>query len=262
MDRQRHVELSGEHLSGANADRPVEVMFRSWRASASVALETYVYLFIGAAFPMALASAPLALIAAVPVPLAAWMSWRLSVELGADGVIIRNPLRTYRLRSITAAVPAEDRGPRGSVGCIVFRDSEGRTVPAWAMSLFHASPANDRVTSCVASWAQSYGSRHGVEVQLDPNHEDPEAVRPEHYARVRRETSVMDPLESIGTVRKAFVGGLLYSIVTSPGGFKIVADSKDGVRSHESVVYPTLDAAVTAARRQIVDRIANLQADL
>ncbi len=73
---------------------------------------------------------------------------------------------------------------------------------------------------------------------------------------------MVDPLESIGTVRKAFVGGLLYSIVTSPGGFKIVADSEDGVRSHEPVDYPTLDAAVAAARRLIADLIASPQADL
>lgn len=254
--------MSGEHHSGANTDRPVGVTFRSLRASTFVALEMYVYLFIAAAFPMALLSAPLALLAAVPVPSTAWMVWRLSVELGADGVIVRNPLRTYRLQVITAAVPTESRGPRGSVGCIVFKDAEGKTVPAWAMALFHASPDNEKVRWCVASWAQSYGSRHGIEVQLDPNHRDPEAVRREHYAKIRAETSLIDPLESIGTVRKAFAGDLLYSVVTSPGGFKIVADLEDGVRSYESVVYSTLYEAVAAARQMIADRIANPQADI
>ena len=261
-DRQRLVELSGEHHSGANTDRSVGVTFRSFRASAFVALEMYVYLFIAAAFPMAMLSAPLALLVAVPVPPAAWMSWRLSVELGADDVIVRNPLRTHRLQVITAAVPTDGRGPRGSVGCIVFRDAEGRAVPAWAMALFHASPVNERVRWCVTSWAQSYGSRHGVEVQLDPNHRDPEAVRREHYAKIRAEMSFIDPLESIGTVRTAFAGDLLYSIITSPGGFRIVADLEDGRRSYESVVYSTLGEAVAAARQVIADRIANPQADI
>ncbi len=248
--------------SGLSTTCGIDPQRAVWGRCAAANLEVHFYLFLGVAFPMALMSAPLALIAAVPLPLTAWLSWRLSVVLRADEVIIRNPLRTHRLRSITAAVPAENRGPRYSVGCIVFRDSEGRTVPAWAMSLFHASPANDRVTWCVTTWAHGYGSRHGVEVQLDPNYRDPEAVRRERDARVRSETSMVDPLESIGTVRKAFVGGLLYSIVTSPGGFKIVADSEDGVRSHEPVDYPTLDAAVAAARRLIADLIASPQADL
>jgi hypothetical protein len=111
-------------------------------------MSTYVSLFIAAAFPVAMTSASLWVLAAIPVPFTAWIAGRLSV---------------------TAAMPA-DRGPRGSAGCIVFNDSEGRSIPAWAMSLFHASPANDEVTSSVAAWARAYGSRRGVEVQLDPSY--------------------------------------------------------------------------------------------
>jgi hypothetical protein len=72
---------------------------------------------------------------------------------------------------------------------------------------------------------------------------------------------LIDPLESIGTVRNAFVSGLLYSIVTSSEGFKVVADSEDGARLYESVDYPTLAAAVSAAREQIANRVANPHAD-
>jgi hypothetical protein len=252
--------VSGESPSVSTGSLPPDVTFRSWRSSVLVAMSTYVFLFIAAAFPVAMTSASLWVLAAIPVPFTAWIAGRLSVGLGSDEVVIVNPLRTHRLRTVTAAMPA-DRGPRGSAGCIVFNDANGRSIPAWAMSLFHASPANNVVTSSVAAWARAYGSRQGVEVQLDPNYRAPETVRRERYARVRAETSLIDPLESIGTVRNAFVSGLLYSIVTSSEGFKVVADSEDGARLYESVDYPTLAAAVSAAREQIANRVANPHAD-
>jgi hypothetical protein len=51
---------------------------------------------------------------------------------------------------------------------------------------------------------------------------------------------LIDGSQSIGTVRSAFADGLLYSIVTSSEGFKVVADSEDGARLYASIDYPNL----------------------
>ncbi len=71
---------------------------------------------------------------------------------------------------------------------------------------------------------------------------------------VRRTMSLDDPVESMRSMRKAFVGSVLISVRPMADGFRVYVEADDRSLVSESIEYPTLQPAIDAALVEIAKR--------
>lgn len=70
----------------------------------------------------------------------AWLAWRISragLWIGADGILIRGPLRTWRIRQSEAVrfVPGVQSGPGNGTPCPMLERVKGAEVGVWALGI-------------------------------------------------------------------------------------------------------------------------------